>query len=328
MLQGLLTRTRDQVMAFIRSQFDARLFPHYSLWLTMALLTGVCLVIWSRSSFDIALGEDGPGILLGIWLFCIGIRYQSRQRAMSALYFILAYLILIAPLLGAASYLAVGAGYPLIDTQLAAFDALIGFDWLAHTAWVNERAWATGLLTWTYNQLLSGMIVTLVFLLVTRRFERVREITLLMGMTSISSIFFVTFMPAVGAYAFYNPAPELVANIPQLAGRYHLPDFTALRDGTMSTITLSATTGLVTFPSFHTITPVMCNWAVRGTWLFWVMLPFTIVMVISTLAIGGHYLADVLAGLAYCVAAAGAYAHWQARREPTPALNKPLVAGE
>jgi hypothetical protein len=41
MLQGLLTSTRNQVMAFIRSQFDARCFPHFSLWLAMALLTGV-----------------------------------------------------------------------------------------------------------------------------------------------------------------------------------------------------------------------------------------------------------------------------------------------
>lgn len=328
MLQALLTNSRNHVMSFIRAEFDARFFPHYSIWLSMALLTGLCLIIWSRSSLDISLGQDSLSMLLGVWLFLVGVRYQSRQNAMSAVYFILAYLILIAPLLGGATYLAIGAGYPLIDSKLAAFDAMIGFDWLAHTAWVNERPWATGLLTWTYNQLLTVMVATLVFLLATQRFERLREVILLMGLTAISGVFFVVYTPAVGAYAFYDPAPELISNIPQLAGRYHLPHFTALRDGTMSTINLSTTMGIVTFPSFHTITPVMCTWAVRGTWFFWIVLPLTIIMVISTLSIGGHYLADVLAGLVYCAIGAFAYAQWQSRRRLPSAVNTPLVAGE
>lgn len=328
MLANLVKTIRDFASALNREQFDARLFPHYSLWLAMAMLACICLALWANSAFRLSVGADGPTIVLGFWLFCVGIRYQERHRTTSAIYFILAYLLLIAPLLGVASYLAIGSGFPLIDAQLASFDRMIGFDWLAHASWVNDRPWATGLLTFTYNQLLYGMIATLIFLLVTGRFERIREVMLLMGLTSISSIFFVTFMPAIGAYAFYNPDPQLVSNIPALAGRYHLPDFTSLRDGTMATITIGTTTGLVTFPSFHTITPVMCNWAMRGTWAFWLMMPFTVVMVISTLAIGGHYLADVLAGLAYCALAAWCYAVWQARRQQRQQLEPAMMAGE
>ena len=62
--------------------------------------------------------------------------------------------------------------------------------------------------------------------------------------------------------------------------------------------------GLVTFPSFHTsLGFIFVYGARRVRWLFWLLIPVNAVMVISTLPVGGHYLIDVIAGVAAAIAA-------------------------
>ena len=98
---------------------------------------------------------------------------------------------------------------------------------LRHT----HRPWAIAVLTKAYTSIVSAMTAVLVLLTVMRRFERLRELLLVNGMLGLLGIVFCTFLPAVGAYAFYVPAPELVANMPPSAGRYHLEHLTACGAG-------------------------------------------------------------------------------------------------
>jgi membrane-associated phospholipid phosphatase len=65
----------------------------------------------------------------------------------------------------------------------------------------------------------------------------------------------------------------------------------------MQVIPVDDSTGLVTFPSFHTMLGLVLIWAVRKTVLFWPSLFLNGAMVVSTVAIGGHYLIDVVAGI-------------------------------
>ncbi|WP_224788929.1 phosphatase PAP2 family protein [Pandoraea terrae] len=78
--------------------------------------------------------------------------------------------------------------------------------------------------------------------------------------------------------------------------------FYALRSGTVSV--LDPLQGLMSFPSFHTITAVLCAYAVRSVQpVFPLAVVLNVVMVCSTPTQGGHYLSDVLAGLAVAVVA-------------------------
>jgi membrane-associated phospholipid phosphatase len=73
--------------------------------------------------------------------------------------------------------------------------------------------------------------------------------------------------------------------------------FTALRNGSLSMIDLSALQGVVSFPSFHTVLGVITIYALRDT--RWLMVPVFLLngtMIVSTLPVGGHHLLDVLAG--------------------------------
>jgi membrane-associated phospholipid phosphatase len=73
--------------------------------------------------------------------------------------------------------------------------------------------------------------------------------------------------------------------------------FNLLRDGSLAVVDLSALDGIVSFPSFHTALGVMGIHAARDTrWLVAFVLPLNATMIVSTMPVGGHHLADVLAG--------------------------------
>lgn len=246
--------------------------------------------------------------LLGGWLLFLGVRYQEKFSVVGALAFTGAYLLLIGQILRSMTYMGTAAGYPLIDAYLAAFDKALGFDWLAHVDWVNDTPWAIMLFNEVYASILSAMMIVLGVLVVMRRFDRIRELLLINGSLGLLGIVFCTFLPAIGAYAYYSPTIELVANIPSAAGRYHLEHFNGVRSGNLLSFTYRETIGIITFPSFHTIVPVLLLWSLRGTWAFWPTLPVSVIMIVSTISIGGHHLADIVAGIALCAISIWLYA--------------------
>ncbi len=80
--------------------------------------------------------------------------------------------------------------------------------------------------------------------------------------------------------------------------------FNMLRNGSLSVIDLSALQGIVSFPSFHTMLGVMTVYPLRDT--RWLMIPVLLVnatMIVATMPVGGHHLADVLAGAGLTIGA-------------------------
>jgi membrane-associated phospholipid phosphatase len=106
--------------------------------------------------------------------------------------------------------------------------------------------------------------------------------------------------PAAGAFAYFKPGPELYGNFGAADAMWpFFKAFAALRDGSLSMIDMSAAQGIVSFPSFHTVLGIITAYALRGTrWLFVPILLLNAVMIVSTLPVGGHHLADVIAGAA------------------------------
>jgi hypothetical protein len=83
-----------------------------------------------------------------------------------------------------------------------------------------------------------------------------------------------------------------------------LDAFNALRDGSLTNIDVSSVQGVVSFPSFHTMLGILITYALRDTRpLFIPVAAINAVMIVSTLPVGGHYLADVIAGAAISAAA-------------------------
>jgi membrane-associated phospholipid phosphatase len=208
-------------------------------------------------------------------------------------------------LLGSASYLGVALALPLWDERLAGFDRALGFDWNAHLAYVAASDQLAYALVLSYRLSVLLAFVVIVVLATVGELHRLRQFLLLFTSTLTLVIAVSSLTPALGAYAWHEPPPTVLESLPDArAGRWHLRHFRSLRDGSMRVIPLAGLQGLVTFPSFHTVLAILAAWAIRPARLFrYPAYLFSGAAVLSTLAVGGHYLVDVLGGAAIAVAA-------------------------
>lgn len=188
---------------------------------------------------------------------------------------------------------------PLIDNQIAAFDKQLGFDWLAFFYWVKAHPNIDLVLEVSYSIMLPQMLITIVVLSATERYNRLHEFVLLYSVTLFITTVFFAFFPAAGAWESYG-----VANNPTLINNY-LPDFHAARGGQLHVLDLSKVHGIVQFPSFHAALALIFVIVARGIRIWFpIAIALNCIMSVSALTHGGHHLADILAGFVLTVAVA------------------------
>jgi membrane-associated phospholipid phosphatase len=206
---------------------------------------------------------------------------------------------------GALSYLITSADLPLRDDLLAYVDRVLGFDWLGFLNATNSSPFLAKMLTWVYQTTGPVTLLVTVWLPLHRRGERLAEFIAILSLSAVALCATMWLVPAAGAFAFYEPAPELFGNYSAQGEMWFFARaFTMLRNGALSVIDLSALQGVVSFPSFHTMLGLMTIYAIRDT--RWLMIPVLLLngtMIVSTLPVGGHHLADVLAGAGLTFAA-------------------------
>jgi membrane-associated phospholipid phosphatase len=203
------------------------------------------------------------------------------------------------------SYLATAAALPLRDDVLAAIDVDLGFHWPSFLSVVNASPLFFKVLTTAYDSIEPVGIGMIIWLALFRRGERLAEFIAVLSVTVIALCVVMLMVPAAGAFAFYQPAPELYANLAPAGAMWTFSrEFTMLRNGSLSVIDLAATTGVVSFPSFHTILAIVTVYPLRDTrWLMRAVMAVNGTMIVATMPVGGHHLADVLAGAAVAVGA-------------------------
>ncbi len=195
-------------------------------------------------------------------------------------------------------YLAAATDRPLMDATLASIDAALGFDWLRFLAVANTPL-AGQVLVWAYHLLGPQIPALLILHAIRNRADRMMEIVALMAVSSIFTGLLMALVPAEGAYAFFNPPPDMYEHFTTQAGMWHHATLTALRSGMPFDLIFSQGSGLVTFPSFHTALGIMMVYSARDYRMIWVPLAVVnSVMIVGTLPEGGHHLVDVIAGCA------------------------------
>jgi PAP2 superfamily len=194
----------------------------------------------------------------------------------------------------ALSYLVMTTGAPLVDTALANADRALGFEWRSLFAWVRAHRMIHVALAVAYTSLLYQMVACVVFLAMTGSADEFLSMFILSALVTIAVS---GLLPAAG-------------NLPDAP---HMPHFAALRDGTLHAIPLGRLAqGLIAFPSFHTTLAIIITCAVRKTrWLFAALCVLNSLMILSIPTEGGHYLVDVLGGVAVA-----ALAMWAMRSRP------------
>jgi membrane-associated phospholipid phosphatase len=283
------------------------MFPSKSLWFSVVSLFVIDILWITQSSFSLVWQWRFFLSVLIVFGILSSVAWFYTKHRNEPCFVMLAvsiiYMILLMNSAAIYSYLISSINLPLLDADLAAVDAGMGFDWLAFLSWVNEHPLLGQALTWSYRSSLLQIFFILLLLSFKQHRTRLSEFLVLYTTTMLVIVTLAGFLPAEGAYAFHEPSAELFANLNSKAGMWHYNDFTGLRDGTFRIIDITKITGIVTFPSFHTALAIVAAYSMRGIrFVFPAMIALNTMVIISTLSEGGHYLIDVLIGgiLAIC----------------------------
>jgi hypothetical protein len=258
----------------------------------LVALMGILDAIWLTYSplhLDLAfLWKLGPIIfcLSLLWSFYTFIRHVPR---LSVLVLAAMELLVFSYCGGILSYLLMTIGRPWQDALFASWDRLLGFDWLAYTAFIGRHPWMLLMLDCLYQSTIMQIICVMVVLGFTRRSGELVELigTVIVG--GMATIVIGAFLPALGGYAYFNlPHHE---QLPYLAAT------AAAHDGTLTVLDPRHLEGLVAFPSYHTylsVALISSNWRIR--YLRYPMLILNLLLLIGVPVFGGHYLVDMIAG--------------------------------
>jgi hypothetical protein len=187
------------------------------------------------------------------------------------------------------TYILARANLPLIDSQLSAVDHIVRFDWTVMHDWVTQRPVIHDVLRWAYST----------------------HVNQCWGLIALGSLWFPARRNAELIWCFILSLMiccVVSAVVPSLAmggdaGGY-VPVLKSLRAGEPMILDWNRLEGIVQFPSFHAALATIYLYAARHR--LWTLIPFAALdtlMLISTPPIGGHYLTDVLGGIAVAVIA-------------------------
>ena len=205
--------------------------------------------------------------------------------------------------------------FATIDSYLAHADQLLGFNQTALLPLVYKHHWLMKLFMWGYDSIIPELIVLplLLSLLLQDRATKVFLIALLVSypIGTLLFYFFPTTAPASVMHSSYFTFQEHDTYIKFYEMHHHLNVTTD--EG-----------GLVAFPSFHVIWGVLLIYLAHSKkWLFYAILLWNIVMIGSTLALGWHYLIDVMSGITIAAIAImiGEYSYLMTRKCDTLDLD-------
>jgi hypothetical protein len=255
-------------------------------WAMICLLLAVDCVWASQVGLTI-----GGGEIDAAWIgasLALSIAYHRRNRGIANMAEALALWSAFTATVCVLSYLAASCAFPLQDVMMERLDREIGFDWSAWHNAVLNRPILSFLLFGAYASLLPQTLLSIIYFPATGRSARIGELLLLAGATAAATMLISGIWPMLGPFAAHGGWNVV-----------YLRDLLALRAGGPWHFELSAMEGIVTMPSYHTVMAVLLTYAFRRTGLVgYGIATLNLLMLLSIPPIGGHYLVDLLAGLA------------------------------
>jgi membrane-associated phospholipid phosphatase len=187
---------------------------------------------------------------------------------------------------------------PMIDDQLTRIGHWMGYDWQALVLAMTNYPTATRALGVVYQSALPQLAVTICLLAVYDRAVTLHRFILAGIVTLAICVAIWWAFPSVGYVGTLPLSDEQMAAAgliyPQNYGGY----LTRLLQQGPGHITPEIVTGVVGFPSYHTVMACLVVWYCWRTVLFIPALLVNLVMLLATLVHGGHHLIDVIGGIA------------------------------
>ena len=261
----------------------------YYFWLGLLVLIALDIV-WAncaRISIVNWLLAISLVALFGVLWAVYGVTGRSAQIADIGQY-ISASLILSSSI-AVLSYCTATLALPLRDADLVRWDAMLGFHW---KSWF-DRVLANNVLLhglgYFYNSMILQIFLAIIYFSHFRRPDRNRELLWVLLLSGAITALVAGLLPARGAYDYFG--------VPQFAS--HLKELSILRQPGPHVFELAKMQGIITFPSFHTVVAISVPYAFRQLgWPFIMVTALNVIMLISIVSHGGHYLVDVISGAA------------------------------
>ena len=247
------------------------------------LSVGYSLITWKWLGF----------LLLPIGFYCFAKVFLMLSKPLYHLCLSLTYLSIISPLLGFSPFLIPLSPHPVIDPVLKALDGSVGFSVAVFMHWFQEMPRINDFMWIIYNSLIPQLSLTFL-LLPFIDFKGVQRFYLLLLLSFILMLGFTYFFPSVSpcySYHGFQFAPSL-----QKEAHAYL----SFRSGGAVPLTDD-----VSCPSYHVITALILIagwWNVKKYGIRYFVLALNLLMILSTLTTGAHYLTDVIAGILFFIA--------------------------
>lgn len=283
--------------------------------------------LYSRLSLDLH-GIALPALMLALMVALAVIygRWRPAPRIAAAAA-MAADLIVYGLVFGTLSYLATAADRPMMAAQFAAADHWLGFDWQVYVPFVRATPVLRTMLHFGYTMMVQQLGLIVVVLTLLGRFQWLRITVDAFGLMALTAIILSGFFPAVDADVYFGATVPQMTPHGWIAELQRVQDFLNLRDGFLVQIPVIDATGIVTFPSFHT----MCGFLFAVAFgqirfLRWPAVGLNALLIAATPVEGGHYLVDMLAGIALATAIMAAIFAYVRVRAPASVLA--LAAAE
>lgn len=290
-------------------------------WIALAVIALVDLVWAQRIGFrllvdlrDILILAAPVALLLAAW------KLRAARASLVLEFFCLT--LAGATVLGVMSYLSTASAYgPLWDARFLAADRALGFDWLPFYQWIAPRPFVF----WPLQVLYASVVVqALVAALTLGLRGQQRDMTELYRIIFVSSV-----LTCIGGILFPALGPFKVFAVHERGA--FLPHMEHLLSHQNLTFALSELTGVVSFPSFHTVLAFTYGYGFYRAGAFGrAMTVMNGLMLFSIPFMGGHYLVDVFAGMAVFGVALVLVKTWSRLRTAgvLAKITPPLIADE
>jgi membrane-associated phospholipid phosphatase len=288
-------------------------------WATVLIVAAVDYVWMRRAGFTVMSGSAarltaGPLMLAVLLLIVRALSCVPRYSQLALRFHFregcvfgngLAVMLLFTYAVLCLQNLCVSLAPPVIDNELIALDAALGFHWPDLYAWQIRHVQASFVLCFIYASYTYQVLLTIFFLGIAGRADDLSDFIVLFMASVVTAILISAPFPAS------NPIMHFGFGLAPQESQWS--QFYALRNGAMSVFDVSKGQGLVSMPSLHAADAVLFAYAVRHLrWVFPVSAVFNAVMIYSAIPFGGHYLVDIFAGLLLAVLLILALRRWRA----------------
>ncbi|MES2142815.1 MAG: phosphatase PAP2 family protein [Pseudomonadota bacterium] len=186
---------------------------------------------------------------------------------------------------------------PMIDRELIAWDATLGFSWLGFVEFMSGYPMFSRALGYVYMSSLAQIVAVIMLLAFLRKGTELHRFLMVGFVMMFVTLIIWTLYPSIGPTAYIAVPPRIQAEIGLVTTNQVGATLLRWANEGNALITADIVTGVVAFPSFHIGMACMVAWFCRATPAFVPALAINLLMVPATILQGGHHLVDIFAAV-------------------------------